>query len=126
MRKFIKTLIIFFYFFLALFIQPNSVLACENIIQNTQNQYIISSSKKETELINNRKEEYFILFNSRNKSEITNSVNKNSKFGFGSFDSLRVDYDISDDFTVNNTAYPVFISQNISYSLKNTIYTRAP
>lgn len=125
MRKFLKSLIIFVYLFFAIFIQPNNVLASENIIQNYSQQYFVSSTKTETS-INRKEKEYYTLFDNRNKTEITSLSNKNNCFGFGSFAQTNVNYNITNTFINDNTPYPVCISHNISTNLKNAINTRAP
>jgi len=126
MRGFIKTLIVFVYLFLAIFVQPSSVFACESIVLNSSQQYYVSSPKSETQLINNKKEEYYTIIGTRNKSEISKPSNKNDNFGFGILDKTNVDYHISNNFIITNVTYPLRISHNISPNLKNAIYTRAP
>lgn len=126
MRSFIKTLIVFIYFFLALFIQPSSAIACEYLTSNTSQPYIVSSSRHETTLINNKKEEYFVISKNNNRSEITNPSNKNDYYGYGSFDNANPDFNLTNDFIKDNATFPTCISHNISPNLKNAIYTRAP
>lgn len=126
MREFIKTLIVFVYFFLALFIQPSSVIASENITLNTSQPYIVSSVRHETVLINNKKEEYFVISENYNKAEIANLSNKNDYYGYGSSDNANPEFNLTNDFITNNATFSSCISHNISPYLKNAIYTRAP
>ena len=125
MRCFIKISAIFVHFFLALFIWSSGVDACENITLNTTQQYF-SSLKPETTLINNKKEEYYLIFDNRNRVEITNRQDKNDGLSFGSFYNPKFDYNIANGFISENTVNSTFISDKISLDLKNTIYTRAP
>ncbi len=126
MRSFVKTLIVFIYFFLALFIQPSSVIACENFITNNSQSYIVSAARNETTLINNKKEEYFVISKNNNKLEITNPLNKNDYYGLGNLGSANANYNISNNLITKSITYPIGISHNISSNLKNAIYTRAP
>lgn len=125
MKGLIKTFIAFIYIVLALFIQQGDILACENITQNTS-RYYISSTKNETALINNKEEEFYAIFLTRNKSEISNSSNRNNIFGFSGFDKTNFNYNVFIRSNVDNSIYPIRISYNISPNLKNAIYTRAP
>ena len=127
MRGFVKTLIIFIYFFLALFIQPSSALSCENFTASNSQTYIVSSARHETTLINNKKEEYYVISKNNNRLEITNLSNKNNHYGLGSFNSTNTDYNILNNFILTkNNIITNRISHNISPNLKNAIYTRAP
>ncbi len=125
MRGFIKTFTIFIYFLLSLFVGSQDVSACENFSANTIQQYI-SSQKPETTLINNRKEEFYVIFQNRNRSEITNPSNKYNNFGFSGFNKVNINYDTVVGYTVDNNKFPIRISHSISPYLKNAIYTRAP
>ena len=126
MRGFIKTIIVFIYLILALFIKPSDIYACDFIRQNSSAQYYISTTNSETHFINNKKEEYFLISKNNNRTEILNPSNKNQKFSIGSFDKINADFIISDNNIIDNSIYPICISQNISPNLKNAIYTRAP
>lgn len=126
MKSFIKTLIVFIYFFLALFVQPSSAVACENLISNTSQPYIISSAKHETTFINNKKDEYYVISKNNNRLEITSLSNKNDYYGYGSFDNVNTVFNLTNDFITDNTIFPKCISHNISPNLKNAIFTRAP
>ena len=126
MRKFLKTFIVFIYLLLAVFIQPSSVLASENLLQNSSQQYFVSSTKSETTTLSRKEKEYYTVFENRNRAEIINSSGKNNYLGFGSFDKANVKYNITNYFINNEITYPVCISHNISPNLKNAIYTRAP
>lgn len=127
MRGFIKTLAVFIYLILALFIQPNDTFACDNIRQSNSHQYYISEyTKSKIHLINSKYEEYFVISKNNNRTEISNPSNKNQDYGFGCFDSANVDFDNSNKHKINNSIYHNCISHNISQNLKNAIYTRAP
>lgn len=126
MRSFIKTLIVFVYLFLALFVQPSNAIACKNLTSNTSLSYIVSSVRYETVLINNKKEEYFVVSKNYNKAEIANLSNKNDYYGYGSFDNANPEFNLTKNFITNNATFSTCISHNISPNLKNAIYTRAP
>ena len=127
MRGFIKTLVVFIYLVLALFIQPGDTFACDNIGQDNPHQYYISSfSKSQIHLINNNNEEYYAISKNNNRTEVSNLSNKNQNFCFGSFDKANVDVAILNNYIINNSISNTCISHNISPNLKNAIYTRAP
>ncbi len=127
MRGFIKTLVVFIYLVLALFIQPGDTFACDNIGQDNPHQYYISSfSKSKIHLINNKNEEYYVISKNNNRTEVSNLSNKNHNFCFGSFDKANVDVAILNNYIINNSISNTCISHNISPNLKNAIYTRAP
>lgn len=127
MRGFIKTLVVFIYLVLALFIQPGDTFACDNIGQDNSRQYYISSfTKSKIHLINNKNEEYYVISKNNNRTEVSNPSNKNQNFCFGCFDKKNVDFDILNDYRINNSISHTCISYNISLNLKNAIYTRAP
>lgn len=126
MRGFIKSLVVFIYLILALFLQPNNAFACDYIEQNSSGQYYISTTKSETHFINNSREEHYIISKNNNRTEISNLSNKNQNCGLGSFDKANSNLIISDNYIIDNSIYPTCISHNISPNLKNAIYTRAP
>jgi len=125
MGVFLKTLLIFFYFFLTLFINNGEVLACVDFEQTISQQYYISLSKNETELTN-KKEEYYVVLQSRNRSEITNQTNKNDNYGSWNFNNPNNKFDITNSFIYESIAYPIRITHSISPNLKHAIHTRAP
>lgn len=126
MRGFIKTLVVFIYLVLALFIQPGDTFACDNIRQNNTHQYYISAfTKSKIHLINNKSEEYYVVQKNNNRTEVSNPSNKNHNFGFGCFDA-GIYFPISNNYKIDNSIYHTCISYNISPNLKNAIYTRAP
>lgn len=126
MRKFLKALFIFVYLLLAVFIQPSNVFANENFVQYPQIQYFVPSTKTQTIALNKKEKEYYTTFDYSNKSEITKPSDKNNYFGFGSFAGTNDDYNIADSSITGNSITSLCISHNISWDLKNTIYTRAP
>ena len=112
----LRILLILFYFCLTLFINNGEILAYENFEQS------ISQVKNETKIIN-KKEEYYTIFQNRNRVKITNLSNKNDKYNIDGFSNIF--------FTLNNLLFEniptsIYISHNISPYLKNEIYTRAP
>lgn len=125
MLKFIRLFTVFIYFCLALFINPNEVLARDNLEHNIARQYYITQPKTETELTN-KKEEYYVIFQSRNKSEITNTTNKNDNYGSIDSDNSNNKIEIANSFLYENTLYPVHITHYTSNNLKNAINIRAP
>lgn len=125
MRVFLRTLLIFFYFFLALFINNDELFACENFEQTISQQYYISQPKNETELTN-KKEEYYAVLRNPNRSEITNPSNKNDNYGSWNFNNPNNEFDITNSFIYESIAYPIRITHNTSANLKHAIHTRAP
>ncbi len=126
MRNFLRIFIVFIYFLLTLFIGSSSVFACENIEQNNPIRYFVLSSKTETVLLNNKKEEECVISQNKNELQITKSSNRKNNYGFGSFDKLNTGCKVLNNYINENPVYPVCISYNISPNLKNAIYTRAP
>lgn len=126
MRVFIKTFIVFVYFFLALFIQQTNVCACSNNTQNISSQYYISQSQSESTLTNNNQKEHYIILQNRNRAEIINSQNKHNDFGCTNCVNKKFTYNIPDIFFIKDISYPDSISQNLSKKIEHTICTRAP
>ena len=126
MKAFIKTFIVFIYFFLALFIRQTDTYACEINTSYISHQYYISQTQPEPTLTNDSKKEYYIILQNRNRGEITNQQNRHNDFGCTNCVNKKFAYNIPDKFFVKNVSYPDSVSLNISKNIEHTIYTRAP
>lgn len=125
MKIFTRALLVFLYFCMAFFIKPNEAYAINNALANIQYQSIISKSKSEIVAVNKTKE-YYIVSQNRNKTQISNSSNKNQGFGTA-FDKNTSSKNIIQYSTFGkNINCHSRISHNTSLNLKNAIYTRAP
>ena len=110
---------------MAFFIKPNEAYAINNALANIPCQSIISASKSEIVTVN-KSEEYYIVSQNHNKTQISNSSNKNYGFGIALDDSASSESILRYSILCNNINCHNRISHNISPNLKNAIYTRAP
>ena len=124
MKGFAKSILIFLYIFLVSFVQSNDIFAQENLTQCKS--YVVSKSKPKTTLINNKTEEYYIVFDNRNHSELTKTSGKKRDLLFGDFDNVIFNSFVENNFKIQSDTLSGYITPNISSNLKDIIYTRAP
>ena len=126
MKDFIRTIFIFLYICLVLFIKSDVVLAHGSYIPNNRVIDYISEQKSEINFFEGH-ETYYAVVQNTNNPKYTNNNNKNSALGHSVDGENALLNNLSNYFITNKNIICLNrISYKISPNLKNAINTRAP
>ena len=125
MKNFLRVIFSILIIFFTLILTPCKGLCASYIVPNTTSLNYILEAKGEITLVQGE-ENYYVVSQNQNNSEITNTnKNNNSSLIFGedaiTEDNILKHYIFSKESLHKNRAY-----HKISPTLKNTINTRAP